>query len=281
MRANASFREAFTTAANSLRGSKLRSFLTLLGIILATTSLMSPFPPSGSQKNGPAMRLPDANANDITRLQALECGQRLRSKNDKIVDVGGATLKNNERDRTSTRVLLTRHVLINGDQHFKACLLGCGEEFAVAQALQTRVAAGLAVVAGEMVAQRLVDALVQEDAHLVAGEQGFFGFLESLQGHLPADGGEALPKALQAVPGFEIVEQGAHQNSRTPKRGLTGHDFGIANDDRLHPFSVPQFQTYVYRGHLGFLASRRPRFWADGEILDWIRNLRGACAVYY
>ncbi|MBM3775612.1 MAG: FtsX-like permease family protein [Acidobacteria bacterium] len=41
MRANASFREAFTTAANSLRGSKLRSFLTLLGIILATATLIS------------------------------------------------------------------------------------------------------------------------------------------------------------------------------------------------------------------------------------------------
>jgi putative ABC transport system permease protein len=38
---NASFREAASVAADSLRSSKLRSFLTLLGIILATTTLIA------------------------------------------------------------------------------------------------------------------------------------------------------------------------------------------------------------------------------------------------
>ncbi len=37
----ASFREAAAVAADSLRSSKLRSFLTLLGIILATTTLIA------------------------------------------------------------------------------------------------------------------------------------------------------------------------------------------------------------------------------------------------
>jgi putative ABC transport system permease protein len=41
MKTNASFGEAVTGAAVSLRGSKLRSFLTLLGIILATTTLIA------------------------------------------------------------------------------------------------------------------------------------------------------------------------------------------------------------------------------------------------
>lgn len=41
MRTNASFSEAVTGAVVSLRGSKLRSFLTLLGIILATTTLIA------------------------------------------------------------------------------------------------------------------------------------------------------------------------------------------------------------------------------------------------
>jgi putative ABC transport system permease protein len=40
-RQNASFREAAAVAADSLRSSKLRSFLTLLGIILATTTLIA------------------------------------------------------------------------------------------------------------------------------------------------------------------------------------------------------------------------------------------------
>src|SRR3954471_4692456 len=41
VRQNASFAEAASVAADSLRGSKLRSFLTLLGIILATTTLIA------------------------------------------------------------------------------------------------------------------------------------------------------------------------------------------------------------------------------------------------
>ncbi|MGA2186160.1 MAG: ABC transporter permease [Bryobacteraceae bacterium] len=41
MRGTASFREAASVAIDSLRGSKLRSFLTLLGIILATTTLIA------------------------------------------------------------------------------------------------------------------------------------------------------------------------------------------------------------------------------------------------
>src|SRR6266508_1415025 len=41
MQTQASFWEAVTGAFASLRGSKLRSFLTLLGIILATTTLIA------------------------------------------------------------------------------------------------------------------------------------------------------------------------------------------------------------------------------------------------
>jgi hypothetical protein len=40
----------------------------------------------------------------------------------------------------------------------------------------------------------------------------------------PADCGEPLQKAFQAVPWFEIVEQGAHQNSGASKRRLAGHN---------------------------------------------------------
>src|ERR1700704_1780148 len=41
MAQTASFREATSVAADSLRSSKLRSFLTLLGIILSTTTLIA------------------------------------------------------------------------------------------------------------------------------------------------------------------------------------------------------------------------------------------------
>src|SRR3979409_560611 len=41
VRSNASFLESARVAFDSLRGSKLRSFLTLLGIILSTTTLIA------------------------------------------------------------------------------------------------------------------------------------------------------------------------------------------------------------------------------------------------
>lgn len=58
-----------------------------------------------------------------------------------------------------------------------------------------------------------------------------------------------------------------------------------AQDDPLIPFEVfghPAFATnpwlrlepVEHGGHLGFLARRRPRFWLDGEILQWAVNLR-------
>ncbi|MBI4876382.1 MAG: alpha/beta fold hydrolase [Acidobacteria bacterium] len=34
-----------------------------------------------------------------------------------------------------------------------------------------------------------------------------------------------------------------------------------------------RFEGVAHGGHLGFLARRRPRFWLDGEILDWIAGL--------
>ncbi len=43
--------------------------------------------------------------------------------------------------------------------------------------------------------------------------------------------------------GFEIVEERAHQNSSTSKRRLSGHNGGIANDDGIHLFSLPQLPS--------------------------------------
>ena len=96
-------------------------------------------------------------------------------------------------------------------------------------------------MSGEMAPQRLVDAPIQQDTHLAAGEQRLPCFFQSMQGHLPADSWKTLQKALQAMSGFEVVEEGAHQDSRTSKGGLARHNPGIANDYRFHYSSVPQF----------------------------------------
>jgi predicted alpha/beta-fold hydrolase len=57
-----------------------------------------------------------------------------------------------------------------------------------------------------------------------------------------------------------------------------------AKDDPLVPFEIythPAFATNAnlrlitpdHGGHLGFLSRRRPRFWLDCEVLDWIESL--------
>ncbi len=58
-----------------------------------------------------------------------------------------------------------------------------------------------------------------------------------------------------------------------------------AKDDPLVPFSVyahPAFRknpclrlvAVDHGGHLGFIARRRPRFWLDGMVLDWLARTR-------
>jgi hypothetical protein len=91
--------------------------------------------------------------------------------------------------------------------------------------------------------ESLVYAFVQEKAHSMAGEQGFFGFFQSLQGLLPPDGGEPFQKPLQAVSGLEVFEECTHQDSCASKRRRAGHNSGIANDDGFHLFIVPQSAT--------------------------------------
>jgi uncharacterized protein len=58
-----------------------------------------------------------------------------------------------------------------------------------------------------------------------------------------------------------------------------------AKDDPLVPFSTydhPEFQrnpclrlvAVDHGGHLGFIARRRPRFWLDGLVMDWLQQIQ-------
>jgi predicted alpha/beta-fold hydrolase len=58
----------------------------------------------------------------------------------------------------------------------------------------------------------------------------------------------------------------------------------IAKDDPLVPvetYDDPAFRTHPnlrltaveHGGHLGFLSRRRPRFWLDGLVLEWLNEL--------
>ncbi len=63
-----------------------------------------------------------------------------------------------------------------------------------------------------------------------------------------------------------------------------------AKDDPLVPFEVfdhPSFRdnphlrliAVDHGGHLGFISKRKPRFWLDGVVLEWLEDLNGAKAA--
>lgn len=94
---------------------------------------------------------------------------------------------------------------------------------------------------------------------LVDSEQGLFRLFQSVQCHISGDSGEPLQEALQAVSGFEVVEQSAQQNPCASKGGFTGHNRGISNDDRLHVFSVHHLRARCcYRSIVDALTISRP-----------------------
>jgi hypothetical protein len=92
---------------------------------------------------------------------------------------------------------------------------------------------------GEAVPQILVYTLVQENSQSAARQKRFLRFFQRVQRHSATYRRESFQKALETVPGFNVVEQGSHQNSCASKRRLPGHDCRIANDHRLHMSSVP------------------------------------------
>ena len=85
------------------------------------------------------------------------------------------------------------------------------QRLTVGHALETDAAASLSVMTDYAEAQCLVNALVEKDAHLPAGEQRLFRSLNGVERHLPAHRGETFQKAFHAVAGFNIVEQRADQ----------------------------------------------------------------------
>ena len=76
--------------------------------------------------------------------------------------------------------LLVLQIPVNGNQDLEPRLFRRSQKLTVGHALQADLAASLAIMTGYSVAQRLVNALVEKDAHLTAGEQGLFRFLDGV-----------------------------------------------------------------------------------------------------
>lgn len=90
--------------------------------------------------------------------------------------------------------------------------------------------------------ETFVNALVKQDPHLMNREKTFARFGHSTQSRFLAHRGETFQESLQRVAGFKVVEQSAHQHPRSPEHRFPGHDFWIADYDRLHVLSLPPIE---------------------------------------
>ena len=107
------------------------------------------------------------------------------------------------------------------------------------QKYRRAITSGLAIMAGKSVAETLVDAFVNENAHLRMREQQVLRFFEGGEGGFPRDGGKPLQKCFECFSAFEVVEERLDRHSRSAKHGSSAENLRVFYDD-FHARIVPR-----------------------------------------
>src|SRR5216684_7768176 len=89
----------------------------------------------------------------------------------------------------------------------------------------------LAIVTGQRVPESLIDALVDQNAHLRACEQEVFCFFKGSNGHFTRDGGESLQKVFECFSAFEVVEERLDGHARSAKHRSSAENVRIFDGD--------------------------------------------------
>jgi hypothetical protein len=116
-------------------------------------------------------------ADNIAWFQHFERSQNIGNERKQIVEVRCAFL---QCYFTITQSLLVLHIAVHGNQDFEPQSFRSGKKLAVGHSFEPRVPASPTIVTGYMVPQRFVNAFVEQDAHLMTGEQRLFGFLDGV-----------------------------------------------------------------------------------------------------
>jgi hypothetical protein len=83
----------------------------------------------------------------------------------------------------------------------------------------------------ERVAEALVDAFVDQNAHLGACEQKVLCFFEGGDGGCTGDGGKAIEKVLEGFSAFEVVEESLQGHTGAAEDGSSAEDVQVSDDD--------------------------------------------------
>jgi hypothetical protein len=127
--------------------------------------------------------------------------------------------------------LLIFETLIDGEENVESSCFSGGKKVAVLSSGESGVAGGLAIVSGKGVAETLIDALVDQNAHLGASEQEVFCFFESGDGHFTRDSRKSLQKVFECFSAFQVVEEGLDGHAGSAKHRSSAENVGIFSDD--------------------------------------------------
>jgi len=126
--------------------------------------------------------------------------------------------------------LLEDYPLIDCEQNVELGCFGGREKVAVFQSRQSGLTCRLAVVAGQMIPQALIQAFVNENAHSGPCEQSLFCFFQCGESQFARDSGKPGEEFFQCFPAFQVVEHRLDWHARAAEYGGSGEDFGVSNN---------------------------------------------------
>ena len=139
--------------------------------------------------------------------------------------------ENDDSDAPARQILLVFPTPVHGHQNIEMGRLNGLQKIAVFQSRKTCIPHGLTIVLGEGTSQPLINAFVDENAHLgPCGGQEFSGLLQGSDRHFAGDCGKTLEKFFQRFAAFQIVEQSPDRNTSSSKYRRTVENFRVSDD---------------------------------------------------
>lgn len=137
--------------------------------------------------------------------------------------------------------------MVYSEENVESSIFRRDKKVAIVQSGEPCVPRSLAIVPRQMLPQSFIDAFVDQNAHLGAGEQKVFRFFKGGQRRLARDGGEALQKIFNGFATFQVIEESLDRHSCSAEDWSSPEDIFVLDDD-VHDWIVPRMQARGRRG---------------------------------
>lgn len=147
--------------------------------------------------------------------------------------------------------------LIDRNEGLEPRLCGGGDELAIFQATPSSVSRGLDIMAVKMVTKVDGEAIVDQNAHSARiSDHAIFRLLNHRNRLFPTHVGKVFQESIKRVTGFEVVEEGSHENASVRKDRSTPQHVLIPGDrvNCAHLFT----SSARARSHLAMAHHRTP-----------------------